>query len=39
MVECDRCGRLCDPDDTYWIDGFGWVCEDCYQWCRKHGYE
>lgn len=39
MVECERCGTLCDPEDTYWVENVGWVCENCYQWYMKHGYQ
>lgn len=39
MEECNVCGKLCDPEETHYVDGFGWVCSECYRKLREQGYE
>lgn len=37
LRECEHCGDEHSEDDMYYVDGYGWVCDDCAFVCSHCG--
>ncbi len=30
-MECEHCGCICDVHDMHYVDGMGFICDECYE--------